>query len=185
MEENNLSSKIIVVNPDLFTATKKTRKQRQNIKRPSPSITPSKLYRKLYSRATSLNNSNTTHEQPILNTSNTPNTQKNHEVSESIAFMNQLKAKRPSSHIRTLKSHNSEQSHHHTPDIFVNTTMPPELNDIPNQQLSATHPVIHINQPPPPYGCLKGGTKPLYREWKQMQTCRNKDIYSHYCWSLQ
>ena len=73
---------------------------------------------------------------------------------------------------KTLKTQLSSQHN------MVHISLPPELNTNYKQPtnintttnipiISAQHLKEH-NKSPPPYSCLKGSSKPTYREWKNL-----------------
>ena len=74
---------------------------------------------------------------------------------------------------KTLKTYS-----HENPNIVVNTELPPELkltNQLKinsNQKQNNSIPIL--NKTDPPYSSLKGGSKPTFREWKQL-TQKNID----------
>ena len=60
----------------------------------------------------------------------------------------------------------------------VELELPEELRDtfLPTLPFQ---PVLNLKHEPVPYGCLKGGNKPTYKEWKNNQTRKNIPSYSN------
>lgn len=83
----------------------------------------------------------------------------------------QSKHKKKNKH-KTLKTYSNEN-----PNLIVNTELPPELNpslknknnlinSISNSPIPASFSLPKTKEPP--YSSLKGGSKPTFREWKQL-----------------
>ena len=91
-------------------------------------------------------------------------------------FEQQKEKKREELQKRTIKNPNIYS--HGSTSPFVNIDLPPELNDtlisVNTEQLnlSKENPFIHLNtlkNDIVPYGVLKNGTKPTFREWNKTQ----------------
>jgi hypothetical protein len=92
-------------------------------------------------------------------------------------FEQQKEKKREELQKRTLKHPNFYSQSTQSP--FVNIELPPELNDslmsvkTEHLQLNKDHQTIHLNNKQTndsvPYGILKNGTKPTFREWNKTQ----------------
>ena len=183
-----MSNKTISINPTLFSSSgSKTKKNREKKVKSTvvPLISPNVLKNKLLKRIKEHKNKEThnlentkTNLKQDLNT----NTSFSDEFSDSINYLQTLTTQKKANEEkekyerekirrkeelerRTIKNH---QSLHASPN-FVNIDLPEELTQplikINTEQLGQS---IGVNDNIP-YGILKGGTKPTFRDWTKTQ----------------
>lgn len=174
-------NKTISINPSLFSIGKTRKKQTSGPKPPKivPIISPNNLKKKLLGRIKE-------HKQKEIQnkTTNPSNPSKsdqptdfNNEFNESIEYLQSLTTQKKETENkirqrnalerRTVKNHFAMHQDHPT----VNIELPTELQLVepvlPNETTIPNHPTV-------PYGILKGGTKPTYRQWAKTQ--RNNEV---------
>jgi len=174
-------SKTIQINPTLFNvggSLSKTKKNREKKQKPiiSPLITPNALKNKLLKRIKE-------HKRDELtdSTDNKKNTISDigiytDEFNDSIEYLKSLstiKKNEENQHKKTMKNPHTLES---VPHVQL------DLPDILKEEVHV--PVISHSEPPislnynsgidPPYGCLKGGSKPTYRSWNTTQ--KNREV---------
>lgn len=173
-------SKTIQINPTLFNiggSLSKTKKNREKKQKPiiSTLITPNALKNKLLKRIKEHKR-----DELVNNSDDKKNTISDigiytDEFNDSIEYLKSLstiKKNEENLHKKTMKNPQSLQSVPH-----VQLDMP----DILKEEVFI-HPVVNYSEPQislnyksvndPPYGCLKGGTKPTYRSWNTTQKTR-------------
>jgi hypothetical protein len=183
-----MSSKTIEINPSLFTVCGLSKKNRskKNKSMSVPLISPNILKNKLLKRIKDHKNKETAgldtskkkmssevkKDDPVLNNINTYSD----EFNESIEYLQTLSKqkkieaenniKRNAIQRKTLKSYTSSMP-------SVNLELPDELKEtfIPEPIISNTSTPIFIKNTlnDVPYGILKGGNKPTYRQWNKTQ----------------
>lgn len=181
------NKKTIVINPELFLVSKsKTRKNTRsaNASTPKhtikPSITASKLHHKLLKRISEIRSKDKENSKTLRKAQAQAQPVFENELQESLNYVTNLK-KQQQSHRhkqqianKTLKD--KQTNHQQTPDIFVDTGLPPELDEPSNTFCAPVNKSpINLNYTPlepPPYGCLKGGSKPSYKDWKSGHSTR-------------
>ena len=153
-----MSNKTIRINPELFNIsgnkTKKKDKKEINIK---SLITPNNLKNNFLKKVKKHKNEITSTKPLAKESTNKTYTD---EFYEAIDYINDLKHKQKQN-TKTLKSHN-----HITSSPQISLELPPELQTntiIPQQNYQSYKIVDNI-----PFGCLKGGKKKTYREWKEL-----------------
>lgn len=174
-------SKTIQINPTLFNvggSLSKTKKNREKKQKPviSPLITPNALKNKLLKRIKE-------HKRDELtdSTDNKKNTISDigiytDEFNDSIEYLKSLstiKKNEENQHKKTMKNPHTLESVPHVqldlPDILKEEVHAPVI--------SHSEPHISLNYNSgidPPYGCLKGGSKPTYRSWNTTQ--KNREV---------
>lgn len=189
-----MSNKTISINPGLFSLNgSKTKKNREKKQKPTitPLISPNVLKNKLLKRikehklreTESLDSKKKSSETPIINTAGEINSFSD-EFSESINYLQTLskqkkvddekrkfeaqKQRRMSELERkTIKSYHTQPQ----PQPFVNIDLPEELQQplikVNTEQLISDGTFTLKSQVP--YGILKGGQKPTYRDWTRTQ----------------
>lgn len=186
-----MSNKTISINPSLFHLGKKTRKAREKKpKAPAPIISPNVLKNKLLKR---IKEHKQRENEPDAKKSfqinvkgSKPGGSSNHtdfsdEFSDSIQYLQTLSKQhekkqhdlqRQALERRTVRNYASP-SYLPAP-VDVQLDLPHELQSVPPPPVHASDPPLTLHAPAGgmvPYGVLKGGTKPCYREW--MRTQRN------------
>jgi hypothetical protein len=171
-------SKTIQINPSLFNnvgSLSKTKKIREKKQKPTipPLITPNALKNKLLKRIKE-------HKKEETSTSNREDKKNTisdigiytDEFNDSIEYLK---------HLSTFKK--AEQ--HNQNKTMKNYTSPPHVQldfpdilkeDVSVQNFNKIETPIALKQkltPDPPYGCLKGGSKPTYRSWNTTQKIRD------------
>jgi hypothetical protein len=190
-----MSNKTISINPSLFSVSgSKTKKNREKISKPKlvPIISPNVLKNKLLKRIKEhkqkeniklavdknkinnelINNEKTSNKNEILNFSD--------EFTDSINYLQTLskqktidnekrfadfekQTRKEELERKTLKNYHSLSQ-----QPIINIDLPDELNE-PVLQIPKTEPftINPYKKNDIPYGILKGGTKPTYREWSK------------------
>jgi hypothetical protein len=174
-------SKTIQINPTLFNvggSFSKTKKNREKKQKPiiSPLIAPNALKNRLLKRIKE-------HKRDELTdfTDNKKNTISDigiytDEFNDSIEYLKSLstiKKNEENQHKKTMKNPQTLASVPHVqldlPDILK--------EEVPHVVIGHSEPPISLNYTSgsdPPYGCLKGGSKPTYRSWNTTQ--KNREV---------
>jgi hypothetical protein len=174
-------SKTIQINPTLFNvggSFSKTKKNREKKQKPiiSPLIAPNALKNRLLKRIKE-------HKRDELTdfTDNKKNTISDigiytDEFNDSIEYLKSLstiKKNEENQHKKTMKNPQTLVSVPHVqldlPDILK--------EEVPHVVIGHSEPPISLNYTSgsdPPYGCLKGGSKPTYRSWNTTQ--KNREV---------
>lgn len=192
-----MSNKTISINPGLFSLNgSKTKKNREKKQKPTitPLISPNVLKNKLLKRikehklreTESLDSKKNPSETPIITTASEPNTFSD-EFSESINYLQTLsKQKKVDDEKRKFEAQKQRRrselerktikSYHSQSQPFVNIDLPEELQQplirVNTEQMISDGTVSLKNHVP--YGILKGGQKPTYRDWTR--THRNNIV---------
>jgi len=157
-------SKTININPSLLkvgTNNNSTRKKQSKQKPDISRVKPNTLKRNLLKRLKQ--HSSRDHKQ-----SNKPKIEPSFstEFEKGIEYLNKLKTTKKN---KTLKK---KQTPTLQSGSFVSLDLPVELKEVSNNLPRPTTPAAENMNPvapvvsPPPYGNLKGGSKPTFREWK-------------------
>lgn len=193
--------KSIQINPDLLNVSSKKSKTRKNKKRDKkskskPHIKPNTLKKALLRRIKEHSNKEKKH----LDTSQKVNKdnvdpQFNNDFRQHLEYLSNLSIQ----HKHKKKKKNKTLKTKPTiSDVKIHTELPPELHERPMSNVT----ISKSNEPPiilkpktpellkdsdqkttinivssPPYSCLKGGSKPTYREWKRL-TQKNSESTS-------
>lgn len=197
-----MSNKTISINPSLFSIGGKTKKNKEKKQKTSikPLISPNILKNKLLKRIKEHKNKehkNKENEKTSLSTSRPNIDLKSYsdEFNDSINYLQTLSKQRKNNkdkesyelnkikrqeelERKTIKNHNSLN----TP--FVNIALPEDLQQpllsvntetlIPNSNAQSFLLKSHNANDHVPYGILKGGSKPTYRDWNKTQ--RNQEV---------
>tara|TARA_Y100000992_G_scaffold284406_1_gene234515 strand:+ start:324 stop:1301 length:978 start_codon:yes stop_codon:yes gene_type:complete len=146
------TKKTIQINPELFS-TNKTRKKKEKTIQPKPLIKANSLKKALLKR---IKHHAKNREQKY----ETNNSQKDEEFSNDfhshLEYLNNVQKKN-----KTLKRQTTIQDSN---NVNANVYLPPELSDVSNEIVNQSKNMIPDT---PPYGCLKNGSKPTWREWKR------------------
>ena len=175
-----MSNKTISINPSLFSVGSKTKRNRGEKKKPAkiPIISPNVLKNKLLKRIKEhKQKENTLNFKESLKQSVKPETTKEKqefqdEFHDSIEYLQSLskaskqqdldKKRKEDLERKTLKNHSS-----YSP--IVNLDLPMELEPVETIVPSNPEPITLHAPNDVPYGILKGGTKPTYRQWTRTQ----------------
>ena len=146
------TKKTIQINPELFS-TNKTRKKKEKTIQPKPLIKANSLKKALLKR---IKHHAKNREQKY----ETNNSQKDEEFSNDfhshLEYLNNVQKKN-----KTLKRQTTIQDSN---NVNANVYLPPELSDVSNEIVNQSKNMIPDT---PPYGCLKNGSKPTWRQWKR------------------
>ena len=160
------TKKTIQINPDLFS-TNKTRKKKEKIIQSKPFIKTNSVKKALLKRIKShAKNREKEHENTV--NINSKEEEFSNDFHSHLDYLNTIQKKN-----KTMKRMQRETQENN--NIDANVFLPPELNDVSNDiNLSSDH--IYS----PPYGCLKNGSKPTWREWKRnTQKVYEEPILTH------
>lgn len=147
------TKKTIQINPDLFTFNK-TRKKKEKVIQPKPLIKANSLKKALLKRIKH-------HAKNREKDYNDSRSKKNMEEEFSNDFHSHLDyLNNVQKNNKTLK--NKSRQHEELNNIQANVFLPPELSNV---EVSTN--LNSIIKETPPYGCLKNGSKPTWREWKR------------------
>ncbi len=155
--------KTIQINPDFFKMGKKTRKKKQKKQRLDlrQTIKPNNLKKQLLARIKN-------HQQEQLNKNKQSEESKlekfQDDFNSSLNYLQtMIKQKKDKKKKRTRKNKENTSNVSSTMPI-INTQPFTNNNDQPSPQLVQNSTTNHIPKPPP-YGCLKNGTKPTYSQY--------------------
>ena len=173
--------KTIQINPNLFNI-KPNKSDKKRTKKEKPEFKETSLKRELMKRIKKHANKVET---PIPSSQeNVGDINFNNDFDKHLDYLSNL-SKDTKKEKRQLKKHtrkvapSSSPTTTHIPSAFLD--LPPELNDNSytiNVQ-AGQQPSIQLNapfQPEPPYGCLKGGGKPTFKDWRR-KTQKNTSDY--------
>ena len=173
--------KTIQINPNLFNI-KPNKSDKKRTKKEKPEFKETSLKRELMKRIKKHANKVET---PIPSShENVGDINFNNDFDKHLDYLSNL-SKDTKKEKRQLKKHtrkvapSSSPTTTHMPSAFLD--LPPELNDNSytiNVQ-AGQQPSIQLNapfQPEPPYGCLKGGGKPTFKDWRR-KTQKNTSDY--------
>jgi hypothetical protein len=185
-----LSKKTIQINPELFKIsggkTRKNREKKEIVLHPN--VSPNNLKNRLLKRISEHKNkkTNIAHSVKPNETNHIKQTTGNYtdEFYGALDYLSDLtkkqkvnEAKQRSLNTRTLKNYNNN-----SPLISTNSNisleLPPELQET-REFVPQTDEIFNVNYKVTddvPYGCLKGGRKKTYREWKQLSQPDKIDI---------
>lgn len=186
-----MSNKTISINPNLFTLGKKTKKTEKKKKINKPLISPNILKNKLLNRikehkkkeTSNLENNKPKNIGNIGNTDNntTDSISFTDEFNDSLNYLQSLSKEKKNKDnkqkyledlerktIRNYASLNKPSIDKDKP--IINVDLPEELQEIKTDTFIANELKDKSNTDTAlPYGILKGGTKPTYREWQKTQ----------------
>jgi hypothetical protein len=161
-----MSKKTIKINPELFQlSSEKTKKNREKKQRPliPPIINPNSIKKQLLNKIKE-HKSHEKKNQDKKTSIEDSSRDFSDEFQDSIDYLSSLSKQKKESDNSLKRQSNTYSSYNDAP--YVEIDWPEELNDSPP---------IKINQIDNnvPYGCLKNGSKPTYRAWKENQTRKN------------
>ena len=152
------TKKTIQINPELFT-TNKTRKKKEKQIKSKPLIKTNSLKKALLKRIKHHAKSREKQHEQQQNTLSKEEEFSN-DFHSHLDYLNNVQKKN-----KTLKKQKALTNNH---NIDANVFLPPELDNL-NDVSSQISTMARSSSPleTPPYGCLKNGTKPTWREWKK------------------
>tara|TARA_Y100000389_G_C17452108_1_gene515576 strand:+ start:911 stop:1822 length:912 start_codon:yes stop_codon:yes gene_type:complete len=169
-----MSQKTIKLNPEFLSGgtTKKETKKREKRQKKTKAeslVRPNKLRKQLLDkikfhqkRSEEINNN-----APINDTEEFSN-----DFNKSVAYLEQISKKKEKQKINKK----TKKTRFSTNNIPISMELPSNMNNnlpITTPIATATVSPMSISikhKNPPPYGCLKNGTKPCYREWKNTES---------------
>lgn len=189
------TKKTIQINPELFKIPGKTKKNREKKELSiNPILNPSSLKNKLLNRIKELKKGeikNSQKQQPVPNT-----TTDSDEFNEALGYLSDLKKKQKINKLnqlkqkalqnKTLKADNIYNDNTYNGNIYNDNTyngntyngnkhninisldLPPELTEPIKPLNNDIFKMNYKTDDEVPYGCLKGGHKKTYREWKEL-----------------
>ena len=173
--------KTIQINPNLFNI-KPNKSDKKRTKKEKPEFKETSLKRELMKRIKK--HANKVETSIPSSQENVGDINFNNDFDKHLDYLSNL-SKDTKKEKRRLKKHtrkvapSSSPTTTHMPSAFLD--LPPELNDNSytiNVQ-AGQQPSIQLNapfQPEPPYGCLKGGGKPTFKDWRR-KTQKNTSDY--------
>ena len=172
------SQKTIKINPDLFKLnhTAKRRQPKLRRERPVISVKPNQIKKELLNKIKELQKK----EEEIEKSKNVPllvddNTTKdndfNDEFNKSLNFLQELTKNNARKADKREKRHNKSirrQAERDNIKHEINIDLPEELRDFNDTVEIYQNPItLNTLSSNIPYGCLKNGNKPTFREWKR------------------
>ncbi len=193
--------KSIQINPDLLSMSSKKSKTRKNRKRekkrkPKPHIKPNTLKKALLRRIKEHSNKEKKRFDMNQKDDNDSNKEFNNDFKQHLDYLSNLSIQHKH---RKKKKNKTLKTRPTVSDVKIHTELPPELHEksVNNQTIAKSNepPIVLKQKVPelvkepikqtvtnpiattPPYSCLKGGSKPTYREWKRL-TQKNSESSS-------
>ena len=172
--------KTIQINPNLFNI-KPNKSDKKRTKKEKPEFKETSLKRELMKRIKK--HANKVETSIPSSQENVGDINFNNDFDKHLDYLSNL-SKDTKKEKRQLKKHtrkvapSSSPTTTHMPSAFLD--LPPELNDNSytiNVQ-AGQQPSIQLNapfQPEPPYGCLKGGGKPTFKDWRRKTQKNTRD----------
>ena len=162
------TKKTIQINPQLFNM-KKNKTEKKRTKKEKPLVKSSSLKRELMKRIKT-HADNTEKKSENINNSDI---EFSNDFEKHMSYLNNLSKDIKSKHRKqnkgTRRSLTKPSNMPAPPSAFLD--LPPELNDNTfTININPDEQNVHITspfQPEPPYGCLKGGDKPTFKDWKR------------------
>ena len=189
--------KSIQINPDLLNVSSRKSKTRKNRKRekkkkPKPHIKPNTLKKALLRRIKE--HSNKERKKSENPDKKSDSHEFNNDFKKHLEYLSNLSIQHKHKKKKKNKTLKTQPT---TSNIKIHTELPPELNQQPTtnvtipksnqppivlkpKNVETKPPIVVQNKnvaPAPPYSCLKGGSKPTYREWKRL-TQKNSESSS-------
>jgi len=189
--------KSIQINPDLLNVSSKKSKTRKNRKRekkskPKPHIKPNTLKKALLRRIKE--HSNKERKRYESSDKKEESREFNNDFKKHLEYLSNLSIQHKHKKKKKNKTLKTQPT---TSNIKIHTELPPELTQQPTsnviiprsnqppiilkpKNVESNPPIVVENKnvaPAPPYSCLKGGSKPTYREWKRL-TQKNSESSS-------
>lgn len=192
------SGKIIQINPDLFkisNRTKKNRSEKSNVSIPKPIIATSTIRRKLLNRVkqkkSEENNSVKKREHnseleldqltnEILENDDINEDEENDELSNAMNYFDSMSDREKQRQKMLSKTYKNRNNSLELNNISLNIPYPLRHNEPPKITSSMINDVTSSILDDLPYGCLKGGNKPTYKNWmnsiKNYSSMSNTDV---------
>ena len=172
------SQKTIKINPDLFKLnhTMKRREPKLRRERPVISVKPNQVKKELLNRIKELQKREEEIEKSknvavVVHETQTRDSEFNDEFNKSLNFLQELTKKKASKADKAVKRHNKSirrQERRENINHEINIDLPEELRDFNDTvEIYQNHIPINCLASNIPYGCLKNGNKPTFREWKR------------------
>jgi hypothetical protein len=172
---SNQNKKTIKINPDIFKIHSNTKRNTTNKIRLNHSLSENMLKKKLLNRIKQhKNKENEKQKQNVSLSINNPikNNEKD-EFKESFDYLNKLSKKKIEDKSKTLKNYKFNKE-------IPQTQMQPQNNEEDIHKYFETNvqqqeiPPLKLKNIEPPWGNLKGGTKPTYKNWVNLTKNINK-----------
>ena len=164
-----MSQKKIQINPAFFSVkNNKTQRAsgggRPRKQKPRATLKPTKLKKQLLGRIKEHQKRRESDNK--LRQENERNDEFESEFEKSLGYLQEITKNKN-------KSRKNKSSYIDKNKVDVSLELPPELNSNGIAPITSDSPILQLNQKQDvPYGCLKGGSKPTYRQWMQ-KTQRN------------
>ena len=144
------TKKTIQINPELFSMNK-TRKKKEKVIQNKPLIKANSLKKALLKRIKHHARNREKKQENNDKKNNNNDEEFSNDFHSHLDYLNNIQKKN-----KTMKRQRSETQES---NVQANIFLPPELSDVSDD--------LKIQVPStPPYGCLKNGSKPTWRQWK-------------------
>lgn len=144
------TKKTIQINPELFSVNK-TRKKKEKVIQNKPLIKANSLKKALLKRIKHHARNRERRQENNEKKDNNKDEEFSNDFHSHLDYLNNVQKKN-----KTVKR---QRSISHESNVQANIFLPPELSDVSSD--------LKIQTPStPPYGCLKNGSKPTWRQWK-------------------